>query len=85
MNSFINRFQKGYYRPISMPIWKWIIVCAIWVIAVIGYIGSFIVNPWLLIVGMIFQVLGLMLMLSFDTGSWRNTESGKEYLNMYGE
>jgi hypothetical protein len=34
---------------------------------------------------MIFQVLGLILMLSFDTGSWRNTESGKEYLNMYGE
>jgi hypothetical protein len=71
VKDFKRRYEKGYHRPVCMPLWKWIIVYGIWTIAVIGYVGSYIISPWLLILGMLFQVLEFMSMKVFDTGNWR--------------
>lgn len=85
MNNIIKRFQKGYYRPISMPLWKMIIVYMIWSISLIGYILAVFSNLWFAILGVVFQFLGFTSMLIFDNGNWRKTEDGKKYLNEYGD
>ena len=74
---FIKNLQKGYHRPVTLPIWKWVIVWILWVIALIGYIFAMFITPWILTIGIIFQILGLYLPYIWDTGKWKNTEQAK--------
>jgi quinol-cytochrome oxidoreductase complex cytochrome b subunit len=83
MKDSLHRFKKGYYRPVSMPIWKWMIVGFVFAIAAISYCASIIVSMWLLVVGIIFQFLAFLLMLAFDTENWKESQQGKEYLKEY--
>ena len=58
---FLKDLHKAYYMPISLPIWKWIIVYISWAIAVVGYISTMFITLWMLIVGIVFQILGCYL------------------------
>lgn len=80
---FLKNLQKGYHRPVSLPRWKWLIVWIIWVIALIGYLSAMFITPWMLIIGIIFQQLGLYLPHVWDTGNWRNTKIGQDFIQKY--
>lgn len=83
MKSYLTRFKKGYHRPVSMPIWKWIIVMLIWAISVLFYCASLVISSWLLIVAIFFQLLVFCITLLMDTGSWRDSQEGKDYIEEY--
>lgn len=83
INKKIHNFKKGYYRPVSMPLWKWIIVMIVWAIAVLFYFASVVFSTWLVLFGILFQIIAISLTVFLDTESWKNTKEGKDYLNKY--
>lgn len=82
-NTF-DRFAKGYYRPVSMPQWKWNIVCIIWIFAILGYVLAMFTSLWISIFGLIFHCLGMYLPSMWDTGEWKNTKEGQKYIKDLG-
>ncbi|HBY19819.1 MAG TPA: hypothetical protein DEG71_02235 [Clostridiales bacterium] len=85
MNKYIFNLKRNYNRPASMPRWKHFIVWFIWIIAFLGYVSAMFLTPWFILIGLLFQYLGLSLPNKWDTGNWRNTEKGKEYIEKYEE
>lgn len=83
MKNKLHDFKKGYYRPISMPIWKWIIILLVWTVSVLCYCLALVISMWLLVGGILFQMLAFCLMTFLDTGNWRNSDDGKNYLKRY--
>lgn len=79
----INDFKKGYNRPISMPNWKWFIIYLVFGISLLFYIFSIIVIPYLIFLGVLFQCLGFELQNRWDSGEWKKTKKGQEYMENY--
>jgi hypothetical protein len=77
------RFKKGYHRPVSLPIYKWIVVCISWIICLLFYILAMVSNLWFVTGGIIFQAMSMLLPDKWDTENWKSTKEGKEYIEKY--
>lgn len=84
-NKLKYRFLKGYYRPISMPRWKWMAIYMLRLIAISGYILAICHSLWMASIGVIFQFFALHLTRRWDTGNWRFTRKGQEYIDRFGD
>lgn len=78
-----NEFIKGYYRPISMPRWKWFIIYAIWITAGLSFILALLYSLWFSMLGFILIYLPMYLTAKWDTENWRYTKKGQEYLDKF--
>ena len=77
------RVKKGYYRPTTLPLWKLVIIYCVWIVSVSFYISAAICSMWLVLLGMLFQSIAMFLPIKWDTGSWKETEQGKNYIEKY--
>lgn len=83
MKNIIYNYKKGYNRPVSIPLWKWLIIILVWIISLMFYFAASIISLWFVIAGLLFQFIAIKLPIIMDTGSWRTTKEGKEYLEKY--